>query len=84
MVDINMACELAIQNSPTERVAMITDIGHSFVLGMVGVHGEEIDQSPLMVNKQTGVVSVCFPPEHWRELRKGRLVDTPKAYQPIT
>ena len=84
MIDINMACELAIQNSPDERVAIITDIGHSFVLGMVGIHGEEIDQSPLMVNKQTGDISICFPPEHWRELKNGKLVATPKAYRPLT
>ena len=83
MVDINMACELVIQIFPAERVETITDIGHSFVLGMAGIHGEEIDHSPFMVNKQTGAVSVCFPPEHWEELKSGKPVDIPEAYQPL-
>lgn len=83
MVDINMACELVIQLAPAERVEIITDIGHSFVLGTAGIHGEEIDHSPFMVNKRTGAVSVCFPPEHWEELENGKLVEIPKVYQPL-
>ena len=82
MVDINTACEMVIKGSPLERVETATDIGHSFVLGMAGINGEQIDRPPFMVNKQTGNISVCFPPLHWDELKKGKLIEIPVKYQP--
>ena len=83
MVDINAACELYVKEFPNERIEIVTDIGHSFVIGSTGRNGEEIDHSPFMVNKQTGKISVCFPPHHWDELKNGKPVKVPVKYQPV-
>lgn len=83
MIDVNAACELVIQMRPSERIGNITDIGHSYVLGLVNVNGETPDVSPFMVNKQTGSISVFFPPKHKEELKRGKHIETPEEYGPI-
>ena len=81
MIDIVKACELVTKKLHEPYVEVITDIGHSFVIGVLTIDGESLDESPLMVNKYSGKISVCFVPEHFKELQGGKKISIPEKYR---
>lgn len=81
MIDINKACEMATAYRNEPYISDIIDIGHSFVISTLSSEGESADVSPCMVNKQTGTVDICFFPDYFEEITKGKDVSIPKKYQ---
>lgn len=81
MIDIKKACELAAAWRNEPYISDIIDIGHSFVISTLSKDGESADVSPCMVNKNTGEVDICFFPDYFDEISKGKEILVPKEYQ---
>ena len=81
MISISKACELATAWRNEPYISDITDIGHSFVISTLSSEGESADVSPCMVNKQSGTIDICFFPDHFEEITKGKDIPIPEEYQ---
>lgn len=81
MIDVIKACELATKERKESFVDVITDIGHSFVIGTKTSNGEVADVPPCMINKESGNIDICFIPDYFEELEKGSIVEVPKDYK---
>lgn len=80
MIDVYKAIELYKLHTH-EIVGAVFDIGHSFVISSIDETGEDLDTSPLAINKANGEITVYFPPDHWEELDKAIEIEIPKAYR---
>ena len=81
-MNVNEACRSVLScNKGFKYIGSITDISHSWVIELMPDDGGELDMPPYMVNKKSGDLSVCFPPEHWEELSKGKTIEVPEEFK---
>lgn len=82
MIDVLQACEMILKRYNNKAyITNIKDIGYGYVVGMCGLNGEEYDVPPEIVEKETGKISVLFPPHHRDELKKGKIIEVPEKYR---
>lgn len=81
LISIIEACKIATQERNEHYIGVITDIGHSYVIDTISENGETPDMPSCMVNKKSGKTSICFIPDYWEELQKGKNITIPKEYQ---
>ena len=76
MINIEKAIEIYYEAHPNFKISGILDTGDEWVISAVDREsGMEIDSSPLAVNKETGKVTVFFPPRHANKLTNAKCVD---------
>ncbi len=76
MIDFNEAKSIYESRFPNKRMSTVLDLGHSWVVSAVDKTTEiELDESPVAINKETGEITVFFPPQHREELRNATQVD---------
>ena len=72
MINIEKAIEIYYEAHPNFKISGILDTGDEWVISAVD---RESDSSPLAVNKETGKVTVFFPPRHANKLTNAKCVD---------
>lgn len=61
MINLKKAVKLAKENNGTMGVGAVAhDIGNAWIFDYAG----EVDEAPVMVNKEDGSVSAFFPPDY--------------------
>lgn len=69
MIDLPRAMEIIREQYPELFVSSVGKIKKGWVISFENEDGKELRISPIFISKDTGEVSVFFPPEHREELK---------------
>lgn len=69
MIDLTRAMEIIREQYPELFVSSVGKIKKGWVISFENEDGKELRISPIFISKDTGEVSVFFPPEHREELK---------------
>ncbi len=74
MIDFNKAIDIVLKCEKGVKIDSVLDLGDVYVISVIGEDGYEIDDPPFAVDKNTGEVTVYFPPEYIETLKNAKFV----------
>lgn len=82
MISVSEACDivLAVYNNKV-YITDIIEVSKGYVIGIIGLNGEEYDVPPYIIYKETGKWGVFFPPHHKDELKNSKRIEVPEKYK---